>query len=71
MQLDELFWIIQSIDKQIGNASAEAATSLLLLRNEIMRRFKPDNDLDWSIKDREAQQTLKKIKWVEVFESFS
>jgi hypothetical protein len=70
MQLDELFWIIQSIDKQIGSASAEAATSLLLLRNEIMRHFKPDNDLDWSIKDSEAQQTLKKIKWVEVLESF-
>jgi hypothetical protein len=72
MQELDLFWIIQSIDKQIGKCSNNSlpfsAMNLLELRNSIIRKFSPSGSLDWTIQDKQAIKILEKIKWTVQYE---
>lgn len=68
----DLYWIIQSIDKQIAKCSnislPSSAINLLELRNSIIRKFQPDLSLNWSIQDKQAIKILEKIKWTVSYE---
>jgi hypothetical protein len=69
----DLYWIIQSIDKQIAKCSSNSLSSsvinLLEVRNSIIRKFQPSSSsLDWSIQDKQAIKILEKIKWTVSYE---
>jgi hypothetical protein len=73
----ELYWIIQSIDKQISkinpysNWMDTVAIPLLELRNNVLRKYYPEiisTEIDWRIKEPQALKILKRLNWTVKYE---
>jgi len=75
MQESELLWIIQSIDQQIANINPNKNSlfplvlPLLELRNNILQKFQPQNNLGWHIQNKRALEIISKIDYIPIYES--
>ena len=68
MNTETVHTVIEELDNAIGQLTCEsshevALSRLLELRNNLLLKYKPDPNVDWSIKNKKAQHVLKYFKW--------
>lgn len=72
MNTETVHTVIEELDHAIGQLNYEssnevALTKLLELRNKLLLKYKPDPNVDWSIKNKKAQDVLKHFKWTTIY----
>jgi hypothetical protein len=72
MDTENLYSIIQELDSAIGKLSfdkkdQEALCKLLELRNNLLIKYKPDPNIDWTIKNKRAQKILTHFQWTAIY----
>ncbi len=72
MDTESLYSVIQELDSAIGKLSfdkkdQEALHRLLELRNNLLLKYRPDPNVDWTIKNKKAQKLLAHFQWTPVF----
>lgn len=72
MNTEAVHTVIEELDHAIGQLTCEssnevALTRLLELRNNLLLKYKPDPNVDWSIKNKKAQYVLKHFQWTAVY----
>jgi hypothetical protein len=72
MDTENLYSVIQELDSAIGKLSyeqkdQEALRRLLELRNNLLLKYRPDPNVDWTIKNKQAQKVLKYFKWDKIW----
>jgi len=68
MDTSLLYSIIQELDNQLGNvklhySNAETVKHLLELRNQIIQKHNPPEDIDWTIQNKNALNVIKHFEW--------
>jgi len=68
MNASSLYSIVQDIDEQIGSikfqrSNAETIKRLLELRNNLIQKYLPSHDYDWTIHNKKAQEALRYFQW--------
>ena len=72
MNTETVHTVIEELDNAIGQLTCEssdevALSRLLELRNNLLLKYKPDPNVDWSIKNKKAQYVLKYFKWDKIW----
>ena len=72
MNTETVHTVIEELDNAIGQLNCEssneiALSRLLELRNNLLLKYKPDPNVDWSIKNKKAQHVLRHFKWTAVY----
>jgi hypothetical protein len=72
MKDELLLSVIQELDTQLGNIKHEnsyvdCVESLLKLRNNLITKHKPNPDLDWTIQNKKAIDTINFFNWTVIY----
>lgn len=67
-----MYSLIQELDQQIGqlkleNKSAFVLANLLEIRNNLLLKYKPNPNKDWTITNKQALKVLEYFSWVAIY----